>query len=354
MESRLSRQSNLELLRIISILFVLIVHFDFGTFGVPVHADLLNSKSTAIVKCLIECFAIIGVNAFVLISGYFGVKIKINSVMNLLFQCFFYSVILYIVLWILGFVDFNAKRMLQKFLFVTESNWFISCYLGLLVFSPMVNNFIDSVKRRKLELFIISIFLFQSYFGYLRFACAGFWHGYSILSFIIIYCIGRYIRLYGSDVRFFLNKKISEFLVYVFFISLNFFAVLFFLFYTNQPLMKLYDYNNPLLIIASVYFFLFFLKLKIPQNKCINMVAISTLAVLLFHSQAEIGVYYKSILHYAFDNYATFQFFLVAIGLLLLIYIVVFLIDQIRIWMQKKLFEYILPPINNLMSKLKL
>ena len=173
MESRLSRQSNLELLRIISILFVLIVHFDFGTFGVPVHADLLNSKSTAIVKCLIECFAIIGVNAFVLISGYFGVKIKINSVMNLLFQCFFYSVILYIVLWILGFVDFNAKRMLQKFLFVTESNWFISCYLGLLVFSPMVNNFIDSVKRRKLELFIISIFLFQSYFGYLRFACAG-------------------------------------------------------------------------------------------------------------------------------------------------------------------------------------
>ncbi len=84
------------------------------------------------------------------------------------------------------------------------------------------------------------------------------------------------------------------------------------------------------------------------------MVAISTLAVLLFHSQAEIGVYYKSILHYAFDNYATFQFFLVAIGLLLLIYIVVFLIDQIRIWMQKKLFEYILPPINNLMSKLKL
>ena len=225
------------------------------------------------------------------------------------------------------------------------------CYF---IYCIMVNNFIDSVKRRKLELFIISIFLFQSYFGYLRFACAGFWHGYSILSFIIIYCIGRYIRLYGSDVRFFLNKKISDFLVYVFFISLNFFAVLFFLFYTNQPLMKLYDYNNPLLIIASVYFFLFFLKLKIPQNKCINMVAISTLAVLLFHSQAEIGVYYKSILHYAFDNYATFQFFLVAIGLLLLIYIVVFLIDQIRIWMQKKLFEYILPPINNLMSKLKL
>lgn len=115
MESRLSRQSNLELLRIISILFVLIVHFDFGTFGVPVHADLLNSKSTAIVKCLIECFAIIGVNAFVLISGYFGVKIKINSVMNLLFQCFFYSVILYIVLWILALLTLMQNECCRSF-----------------------------------------------------------------------------------------------------------------------------------------------------------------------------------------------------------------------------------------------
>lgn len=83
------RDSNIELCRIISILLVLTVHsfYDFllGDRQLP-----LGEKVTML---FLESFVIIGVNVFILITGYFSVTPRWKSLLNITFICFFYLLV---------------------------------------------------------------------------------------------------------------------------------------------------------------------------------------------------------------------------------------------------------------------
>lgn len=79
MKMALKRQSNIELCRIAAILLVLIVHTTRRSLGNDVSFGIL----------LLSGFSIIGVNVFVLITGYFSARPKKLSLANLLFICFF-------------------------------------------------------------------------------------------------------------------------------------------------------------------------------------------------------------------------------------------------------------------------
>ena len=78
------RQTNIELCRIFAIILVIIVHSDFAVFGYPE-----TIADTNIVLLLTESFAIIGVNVFVLITGYFSAIPKKSSIVKLAYICFF-------------------------------------------------------------------------------------------------------------------------------------------------------------------------------------------------------------------------------------------------------------------------
>ena len=77
------RQSNLELCRILAILLVVLVHANFAWCGWPSNFSECNFA-----RLLIEGFAIIGVNVFVLITGYFSTSIKMKSLANLVYISF--------------------------------------------------------------------------------------------------------------------------------------------------------------------------------------------------------------------------------------------------------------------------
>lgn len=77
------RQSNFELLRIFSMLLILVHHFIcHGVEGTPLN--LLTG---------VDAFAIIGVNLFLLISGYFKIRLTWKSFLNLVFICMFCKVV---------------------------------------------------------------------------------------------------------------------------------------------------------------------------------------------------------------------------------------------------------------------
>ncbi|MBR5899748.1 MAG: hypothetical protein IKZ14_09830, partial [Muribaculaceae bacterium] len=70
-----ARKSNIELLRIVSIVMVLIVHLDGASLGLPEPmGNIAAVSSRDWWRLVVESFAIIGVNCFTLISGYFGIK----------------------------------------------------------------------------------------------------------------------------------------------------------------------------------------------------------------------------------------------------------------------------------------
>ena len=81
-----TRNSNIETLRIISMAMILMLHFVGATFGLPTHAQLLDGDPVAIAKALVEAAAIVGVNCFVLISGYYGIRATWRGAFGYLFR----------------------------------------------------------------------------------------------------------------------------------------------------------------------------------------------------------------------------------------------------------------------------
>ena len=123
-----TRQSNIELCRIFSILLVMLVHSGFQSLGWgTAFWDVM----------LLEAFTIIGVNVFVLITGYFSTEPKKISLINLVFLCFFWMVIKVVISYSLG-----QHIGLKNFFFITNSNWFIPSYICLLFLTPILNVFV--------------------------------------------------------------------------------------------------------------------------------------------------------------------------------------------------------------------
>ena len=76
----MERASNIELCRIFSIICVLLVHSAFAYNGWPTN---LNETSYGLM--LLESFSIVGVNVFIFISGWFSIKLKLKTILNIVF-----------------------------------------------------------------------------------------------------------------------------------------------------------------------------------------------------------------------------------------------------------------------------
>ena len=124
------RQSNMELCRIASIFCVMLVHTTFQSLGHNVPFGVM----------LLAGFSIIGVNVFVMLTGYFTVTPKKTSLLNLAFVCFFWMIVKIVCRYF-----FNPEISYKHLFFVTSSNWFVPSYIVLLFFAPMLNVFCNSI-----------------------------------------------------------------------------------------------------------------------------------------------------------------------------------------------------------------
>ena len=77
--SKSPRQSNFELLRIVAMLLVLVVHVDFFSLGVPSDADIAGNPVSSAMRYIVESLALVCVNSYILISGYFGIKPNVKE-----------------------------------------------------------------------------------------------------------------------------------------------------------------------------------------------------------------------------------------------------------------------------------
>lgn len=86
------RQSNIELLRIISMLLVLMVHADFTSIGTPSRDLMLVSPGQFTFRVLVEFLSVLCVDIFVVISGWFSIRLSVRGLCNYLWQCLYFSV----------------------------------------------------------------------------------------------------------------------------------------------------------------------------------------------------------------------------------------------------------------------
>lgn len=87
--NRMKRKSNFELLRIISMIFILFHHFYYSY----IKLDYTNISGNQLTCQVLYSLGKIGVIIFILITGYFMVnsRFKIKKVLELYFEMIFYS-----------------------------------------------------------------------------------------------------------------------------------------------------------------------------------------------------------------------------------------------------------------------
>ena len=145
------RQSNFELLRIVCILLILTMH--------SISQVQVSELSTfnVYLSHIVSSIGNIGVSCFLLISGYFGIKFKLQRFIQLAFLTTLYAVVVY--LFQKGFV---VDRGIVKALLVVPlyDNWFVSCYLLLALFAPYLNDFVQNLSKiQYAKLLVIMIYL---------------------------------------------------------------------------------------------------------------------------------------------------------------------------------------------------
>lgn len=85
------RQTNIELLRIFSMLMVLVIHYNVGTNGQTTHEMVMSEPLKFVGIASLKSLSFICVNCFIIISGYFGIRWKRKSLCNYLFQIAFWG-----------------------------------------------------------------------------------------------------------------------------------------------------------------------------------------------------------------------------------------------------------------------
>lgn len=330
------RKSNIELLRIVAMLLVLTVHAGFYSLGVPTPAEAVATPLNVVTRLFFQSFSVIAVLVFVLISGWFGIRPKVKSVVNFLFQCFFYSIIIFGVMLCLGRAHLDWKSIQNVLLFV-NSFWFIKAYLCLMIFAPALNAFVEAATEKQLRIVLVAFFAFQSIYGWLTTGAAWFERGYSVISFFGLYLLARYVRLYPCR-PFTLPRKYDMLIYWAIVIATTALAfVMLRLGCSESTIDVVYRLTSPVIIAEALYLLLYFSKLDF-QNKFVNWMAGSCFAVFLIQQNPYFGrpVYAHTIKHIysTFNGPAVVVFTAVFI---LLIFVMAILTDQVRKWIWEKI-----------------
>ena len=337
-----ARQSNIELFRIVAMFMILVIHANMISLPLPTYAELISNPLSTTIKCLIESIAIVGVNSFVLISGWFLIHTRTKSFLSLFFQIITLWGGTFLVLLLLGKTELSIHKLLDIIAF-TQWDWFIKAYIVLLILAPVLNTFIENSSEKTQRYIIVGFFAFSSTYGWLGGANRFFVNGYSPLLFIGLYLLSRYVYISSKNnvtpIRikklFILDKK-YDFLIFIGCISINTLGSIIML-YSDMNYLKIIAYTNPITIIAALYLLLFFSKIKIQTNKTINYLARSSFAVYLVHSQVDLRPLFNKGVQHLYTSFDGFSCILLIFLYLILVYAISVVIDIPRVWMWNKL-----------------
>ena len=108
----------------------------------------------------------------------------------------FYDILLYFVaLWLTG-GEFTLDKLNYSIIIFFDSKWFIGEYIILYCLSPFLNIITERLDRKKFEMLLLILFCFSSVLPTLSYRCSFNDSGVGILTFLFLYFIGGYIKLY--------------------------------------------------------------------------------------------------------------------------------------------------------------
>lgn len=346
MPTKKLRNSNLELYRILVMLAIVAHHYVVNS-GLTDVMEQEPMAARSIYYYLFGAWGKVGINCFVLITGYFMCKssITVERFLKLLFEVMFYRIVIHGIFMVTGYEPVSPKNLFPMLMpVVSVKDGFVSSFILFYLCVPFLNIMVRNMTKRQHVLLLC--LLLGIYTGLGTFLLGRVQTNY-VTWFCVLYFISSYIRLYQPlpKIRWGLVLG-GAFLASV----ASIIAILFACDVKVNVYLPYYFVNDcyKLLAVAlGLSMFMYFKDLKIPQSKFINRIAQSCFGVLLIHANSDTmrQWLWKDTLNVA-GQYYTETFILHSMWSVIGIYIVCTIIDQWRI----SLFER---PLFNWMKKQK-
>ena len=342
-----TRRSGIELLRIIAATMVVMSHI------VPL---LLNSGQIGggnlFAINLLRSVSVSAVNIFILISGYFlwqNQKRSLGKALNLLVLMIVINVSSYIVQVIIGKTPF-ALHVFFRYFFV--ANYFVTLYLVLYFVSPYINLVLQQLTDRGWKIFITMLLSFFSIYaisvdligeifstdilGLSSIGREGSQHGYNIVNFILLYCLGAFLSAQKAQVLKYKNSTIIVVSIIC--------TIAIFMWSEMGQLLSGYrnsahSYHNPFVILLAISIFILFERMSF-RNRLINNFAKAAFATFLMHQHFFHFLPISTII-----NLPTVLFIATIICLFLSIYLIS--------WIVWKIYDFICGPVFRYLDKVQ-
>ena len=193
------RNPGIDLLRIISMYFIIVNHFLYFANGYN-RFSKHNRQLT-----MLHTFTAWHINGFMLISGIVGYKsYKYANLLYLWLIVFFYSVGIhkYVKYFKKGFYINNQEAYKEYYPMIFRKYWYFTAYFGMCLFLPVINKGVEYLTKSELKLVVISmisIFVFWEDYKNPTEDVFKLHGGMSVLWLLIFYIIGAYIGKYRVD-----------------------------------------------------------------------------------------------------------------------------------------------------------
>lgn len=339
------RNSNIEILRIVSMLMIIGHHYIY--YGVMQNydsliANLVYNQGSFTNKLIAETLlpgGVVGVGIFFAIMGYFGIQsdeVKLPSVFK---DTLFYSITGLIIYLSLGMVKLVELHNLKKAIIScinpvsNSAYWFASVYILLALMKPAINQFIGKLNTRRLLCFSA---LILCYYLVARFNSAYY---LGIINGLVFYIIGAFIKLNEDEVC----KKIYRFI----WLGLGIAGWILYVIFNNSTLFGIHRGTGLLSLLgiciwgtlSVIGLLMFCISKDTFSNKLINIVASSTFSVYLIHEHPLLReTIWSKVLHVESIQWNSSIFVLYAILSIIIVFIVCVLVDKIR----KKILDKII------------
>ncbi len=346
------RNSNVELLRIIAMIVIIIHHY--------MYHGLLKTEFYNINYYIANILSIggaLGVDIFFIISGYYIYKSKITArkILRIEGQVLFYSISIFIILSMIFKTQINIQNCIYYFGPISKNlYWFATAYMLIMIFSKYINKLADSLEKMEFKILIFTLLII--YFTlptYLNIRVPAVF----IERSVTLYLIGAYIRKYNISNKenkakykkklllyFTLNTVIIIATIYIHHISKHYVL-------GNETFSV--QQENPIIVLIAIYMFLLAISAKEIKSKVINTISSTTFGVYLIHDNPIIRLFLWEII-VGCTQYSDKPYMIVScIGTTLLIFVACSIIDLIRICTIEKIYMKVVDKVIEKIKKLK-
>ena len=361
------RNSSFEILRIISMFFIILSHILFHTKSLP-KLSAANFKriinNRYIFLRIISNYGQLGDIIFAMISGFFSIKRTIfhyNKFIQIVAQVYFYHYLFLYISFKLQDIYKDIEPLQQKRgsyympLFTSLGHWFAQQYLVLLIFMPYINTGLLSLSQQQYKNLVILLIMCFSIIRPLL-NCLGISTNlFSLILFLKMtfsYIIGGYLRI--CDIRRKLLIIIFGFLSFIMTIDLEILCDNFAIYYNTYLWIIIQEEFS--LGICSIYGvlsgigFIILVKDINFYNKTINFISSSTFGIYLIHANKNISPFiYNAWLRT--NDYNEDYFFIKYFLKAFIIFFVCLLIDIVRRFTIGIFVDKIMIFFNNLFMK---